>query len=280
MTEPAIRFEDGALYEQTMGVWSRAAGAIFLDWLAPAPGLRWVDVGCGNGAFTELLMQRCAPAAVQGIDPSPQQLAFARGRPRAAGATFTERAAGTTFTERAAGATFTEGGAEALPLPDAAVDAATMALVIFFVPDPARGVAEMTRVTRPGGLVAAYAWDILGGGFPYRAIQAALRDRGFTPPMPPSVEASRLPALEALWRGAGLVEVETRSITAEREFATFDAFWANLTMQASAAAALATLPPADIAAIRDGIRARLPALPDGRIVYTARANAIRGCVPP
>ncbi len=261
MTTPAIRFQDGAHYERTMAVWSRAAGSIFLDWLAPSPQLHWADIGCGNGAFTELLMQRCAPAGVQGFDPSPEQLAYARSRPGAAGATFTEA------------------GAEALPLPDDSVDAAVMALVIFFVPDPAKGVAEMARVTRPGGLVAAYAWDILGGGFPYRAIQAALRDRGVTPQMPPSVGAARLDALEALWRGAGLVDVETRSITAEREFADVDAFWAHLTMQATAAAALATLPPAEVTAIREGIRARLPALADGRIVYTARANAIRGRVP-
>ena len=54
MTEPQIRFEDGAGYERMMGVWSRSAGQIFLDWLAPKPGLAWVDVSCGNGAFTEL----------------------------------------------------------------------------------------------------------------------------------------------------------------------------------------------------------------------------------
>src|SRR4051812_24453230 len=81
MSEPAIRFEDGAAYERMMGTWSRLAGSVFLDWLAPHPGLRWLDVGCGNGAFTELIAQRCAPAAVDGIDPSDAQLAFARGRP-------------------------------------------------------------------------------------------------------------------------------------------------------------------------------------------------------
>ena len=76
-----IRFDDGAAYERYMGVWSRIAGETFLDWLAPEPGLRWLDVGCGNGAFTELIVARCAPAAVDGIDPSEAQLAFARKRP-------------------------------------------------------------------------------------------------------------------------------------------------------------------------------------------------------
>src|ERR1700685_1246301 len=76
-----IRFGDGAAYERYMGKWSQLAGEIFLDWLAPKPGLRWLDVGCGNGAFTEMLVERCAPVSVQGIDPSEGQLAFARTRP-------------------------------------------------------------------------------------------------------------------------------------------------------------------------------------------------------
>lgn len=73
-----IRFDDGAAYERYMGKWSQLAGEAFLDWLAPAPGLRWLDVGCGNGAFTEMLAERCAPASVEGIDPSEAQLAYAR----------------------------------------------------------------------------------------------------------------------------------------------------------------------------------------------------------
>ncbi len=70
MAEQKIRFDDGEAYEQMMGIWSRSVGEVFLDWLAPLPGLRWIDVGCGNGAFTEVLVERCAPVEVQGIDPS------------------------------------------------------------------------------------------------------------------------------------------------------------------------------------------------------------------
>ena len=81
MTDPSIRFNDGAAYERMMGAWSRLAGDIFLDWLAPKPDLAWVDVGCGNGAFTELIVQRAAPREVQGIDPSDGQLSYARTRP-------------------------------------------------------------------------------------------------------------------------------------------------------------------------------------------------------
>jgi hypothetical protein len=64
MTEQQIRFDDGAGYEQMMGIWSRFAGEILLDWLALPSGLRWIDIGCGNGAFTELLVERCSPAEV------------------------------------------------------------------------------------------------------------------------------------------------------------------------------------------------------------------------
>ena len=80
MNAPQIRFDDGAAYERMMGVWSRHAGEIFLDWVAPATGLHWVDVGCGNGAFTELLVKRCAPAMIDGVEPSEGQLDYARKR--------------------------------------------------------------------------------------------------------------------------------------------------------------------------------------------------------
>ena len=160
MAEHQIRFEDGAAYERMMGTWSRLAGEVFLDWLMPGPDLRWTDIGCGNGAFTELLVDRCAPAEVQAVDPSEAQLAFARTRPAAEIAQFQQ------------------GDAMALPFADNRFDVAVMALVIFFVPDPAKGVAEMVRVVGPGGTVAAYAWDMLGGGFPGDPIQAQMRAMG------------------------------------------------------------------------------------------------------
>ena len=67
MTQQPIRFDDGAAYERMMGAWSQLVGQVFLDWLSSAMGQRWIDVGCGNGAFTEMLVERCAPALVQGV---------------------------------------------------------------------------------------------------------------------------------------------------------------------------------------------------------------------
>lgn len=261
MAAPAIRFEDGPAYDRGMGRWSLLAGGIFLDWLAPRTGLRWLDVGCGTGAFTELVMQRCAPAAAHGIDPSEAQLAFARARPGARGATFHR------------------GDAMALPFADNSFDAATLALVIFFVPDPAKGLAEMARVVAPGGTIAAYAWDTESGGFPFAPILAELRALGFVPPVPPSVDASRKEAMRALWTQAGLTDVEVREIAPQRTFADFDEFWTMSTGTGSIRPALADMAPSDVDGVKDKLRARLPTGTDGRISYAARANAIRGRVP-
>jgi ubiquinone/menaquinone biosynthesis C-methylase UbiE len=261
MADPQIRFDDGATYEKMMGIWSRSVGEIFLDWLAPAKGLTWIDVGCGNGAFTENIVDRCAPAEVQGIDPSEGQLAFARTR------------------AAARLAKFQQGDARALPFADHSFDAAVMALVIFFVPEPAKGVAELARVTKPGGLVATYAWDMMGGGFPMEPVQAELRAMGLKPMFPPQAEASRIEALKELWRGAGIEAVGTREITVQRTFSDFDEFWKVSMLSGSMAPMLAAMPPADAEALKVRSRARLPADASGRITYSARANAIKGRVP-
>ena len=261
MPEHQIRFENGAAYERMMGGWTRLAGAVFLDWLAPGTGLHWLDVGCGNGAFTELLCERTAPAEVHGIDPSEAQLAFARTRP-----------AGRI-------AHFQLGNAMALPFPAQRFDAAVMALVIFFVPEPAKGVAEMVRVVRPGGTVAAYAWDMLGGGFPGEPIQAELRAMGLKPLLPPSAEASRTAALRALWAEAGLDAIDTREITVTRSFADFDEFWAISTSSSAMASVLHLMSAGDIDQVKARVRARLPANGAGGVAYPSRANAITGRVP-
>ncbi|HLM54890.1 MAG TPA: class I SAM-dependent methyltransferase [Pyrinomonadaceae bacterium] len=255
-----IRFDDGAAYERYMGEWSRLAGETFLDWLDPEAGLRWLDVGCGNGAFTEMLVGRCAPASVHGIDPSEGQLAYARTRPAARVAQFSQ------------------GDAMAQPFPDDTFDAAVMPLVIFFVPDPARGVAEMARVVRPGGFVTAYAWDMEGGGFPYEALQAEMRGLGVAVPTPPSPGASRIDAMRDLWAGAGLESVETREITVRRTFADFDDYWTTVLGGPSVGPQLAAMVSEVRELLKARMRARLPSDASGRITYSARANAVKGRV--
>jgi len=262
MSENQIRFDDGAGYERMMGVWSRLAGDVFLDWLAPSPGLRWVDVGCGNGAFTELLVQRCAPVEVHGVDPSEGQLSFARSR------------------HTAGIARFQRGDAMALPFDNDSFDTAVMALVIFFVPEPKQGVTEMKRVVKPGGTVCAYAWDILEpGGFPMGPMQEEIRAMGRTPMLPPRPEVSRMDNLRALWVDAGLTDVATREITVARTFDDFEDFWATVQIAVSMAQAIREMSPDEKAQFKDRLRARLPADASGRITYTSRANAVAGRVP-
>jgi ubiquinone/menaquinone biosynthesis C-methylase UbiE len=256
-----IRFDDGAAYQRYMGVWSQLVGAVFLDWLAPPPGARWLDVGCGNGAFTEMIVERCAPAAVEGIDPSEGQLAYARSGPAARVARFQV------------------GDAMAVPFADAVFDVAVMPLVIFFVPEPARGVAEMARVVRPGGTVTAYGWDMRGGGFPYHALQAELRAMGVPVPAPPHPEAADLAVLRELWVGAGLVAVETHEIIVRRAFASADDYWQAARGGPSIGRQLREMPAERLAALQERMREHLAPDAAGRIVCTARANAVRGRVP-
>ena len=261
MVEQIIRFEDGAAYEQMMGIWSRLVGEVFLHWLAPSPGLRWIDVGCGSGAFTELLIERCAPVDVEGIDPSEGQLAFARTRPSARLAKFSK------------------GDAMALPFASASFDAAVMALVLVFVPDPRKGVDEMVRVVRPGGTVATYMWDMLGGGFPLDPIILEMRGMGLAPPRPPQMDASRMEALRDLWNAASLKDVETREITVHRTFANFDDFWMTKLTAPSIGPTIAAMEPRDVETLKNRVRARLPADAGGRVTYGASAHAIKGHVP-
>lgn len=261
MESDQIRFDNGAAYERYMGKWSQLAGEVFLGWLAPNPGLRWLDVGCGNGAFTEMLVERCAPASVEGIDPSEEQLAFARTRPALHGSQFQK------------------GDAMAQPFADHTFDIAVMPLVIFFVPDPAKGVAEMARVVRPGGIVTAYAWDMPGGGFPYETLQFEMREMGLPVPTPPNPEASRIDALQDLWAGAGLESVETRVITVQRTFADFDDYWTTILGGPSVRPALAAMTSDELAILKARMQERLSLDASAHITYSAWANAVKGRLP-
>ena len=134
----------GDLYEPYVGRWSRRVAKEFLSWLAVPERKDWLDVGCGTGALSQTIIETTNPHSVVGIDPSPGYTEYAKARiasPRVR---------------------FEVADAQSLPLDTAALDAAVAGLVLNFVPQPPRAVAEMTRVVRPGGIVAGYVWDYAG----------------------------------------------------------------------------------------------------------------------
>ena len=262
MAEAGVLFNDGAGYERLMGRWSRIAGEQFIDWLDAPKGLRWLDVGCGNGAFTEVLIERATPAAVTAIDPSEGQLAYARTRP------------GTKLAQ------FRQADAEALPFAHNSFDAVSMALVITFLADPAKAVAEMARVARPGAIVASYMWDIPGGGLPIEPMYVAMKSLGIPRKFPPSANASRRDAFQALWQQAGLQSVETTVIPTPVVYPDFDDFWQSNTLPiGTVGQAISGMSPATRDQLRARLREQLSLRPDGSIAYTAFANAVKGRVP-
>ena len=264
MTDELKFFTDGAAYERLMGRWSQLVAVPFLAWLDAPSGLRWLDVGCGNGAFSEMLMTTRRPTELCGIDPSEAQLAYAKARPALKSAQFHE------------------GDAQALPFASARFDAAIMALVISFIPDPVKAVREMKRVVRPGGFVATYMWDAPGGGLPQQPLFAAARALGFSP-LSPAVAGSPVHSeaeLRAVWEKAGLDAIETRRIDVAPTFDDFDDLWNSATLLASPIAKLVnSLAPPDRETLKTHLQATLKRDAAGRVTSGAFANAVKGRVP-
>lgn len=260
MNTSRTQFDDGDAYEQMMGRWSRVAGEQFLDWLSPAPGLRWLDVGCGNGAFTELVFSKCAPAKIYGVDPSEGQLDYAR-----------KRTPSDTVEYRT-------GDAQTLPFGDDEFDVVAIALAINMAPDPHAAAVEMTRVTKPGGWVGGYMWDIPGGGFTMEPIRQALADMGVGSPIfGAAVTAAE--AMHNLWTEAGLADVSGTRIDIQLTFEDFDAFWAaNTSMANTVVRAMESLSASDLEQLKDDLRLKLSTDSTGRITYGAFANAVKGRV--
>jgi SAM-dependent methyltransferase len=239
-------FTDAAAYERVMGRWSRRVGDIFVGWIGVPKNLSWIDIGCGTGVFTEQLIRHCSPAAVSAVDPSAEQMAFARGH------------ADLKMVE------FHAGDAQDLPFPDNRFDVAVMALVIHFVPDP-------------GNWAASYVWDYSVGGSPTAPLAAAMKAIGLESRPPPSRQATSMPALEQLWRSANLDQIETRVIRIPVEFADFNEFWSSITAPGGPSGkAIAGMSPSSRQDLRKALQERTGIMPDGRVAYEACANAIKG----
>jgi ubiquinone/menaquinone biosynthesis C-methylase UbiE len=262
MGQAAVTFDDSAAYERFMGRWSRAVAPLFLDWLGAPPGGNWLDVGCGTGILTETVIELCAPASVDAVDAAPAQVAAAaRG----------------TAAQRAR---FQVADARKLPFPDASFEVVASALVINFIPDPPRALAEMRRVGRAHGRVAAFVWDFGAELSPSGPLRRALRRSGIQVPEIPGTEVSRLDTLRSLFQAAGLEQVETRTIDVCLAYTGFQDFWqAQTPGYAPTTKIIAEMKDSERIRLMSAVQSALPAGPSGSIEYCARANAVKAWVP-
>jgi SAM-dependent methyltransferase len=255
-------FADGEAYEHYVGRWSRPVARLFLNWLSIARGLRWLDVGCGTGALTQVILNHANPERVVGVEPSQGFLSTARknvvdGR-----------------------AEFRLGDAQALPVGDKEVDIAVSGLVLNFVPDKQHALNEMCRAVKPGGTIGAYVWDYSGDMQLMRYFWNGVRD--LFPDGAERDEGRQFPickpeALAELFRGVGLKAVDTCALDAPTVFSDFDDYWSPfLRGQGPAGAYCASLPEGDRVRLREHLKRTLPFNGDGHIDLIARAWAVRG----
>jgi trans-aconitate methyltransferase len=261
VTTPTDTWSTGDAYDAYVGRWSECVAAEFLDWLDAGTGRRWLDLGCGTGALTRTVLERCDPRRIVAVDPSEGFLAHAAAR------------------VRDPRVTFSVGTADALP-PDARrADAAVAGLVLNFVPSPVEFLATMGRIVGPNGVVAVYVWDYAEGMRMMRHFWDAAV--ALDPAAAALDEAHRFPSctpagIEEAFRRAGLAAVDVRPIEVPLHFDGFDDFWTPfLGGQGPAPSYLASLPGPRRDALREAVRDRLPMDLRGAIELTARAWAAR-----
>lgn len=251
-----------ATYEAYMGRWSRPMAEAVLEWLKLPPELTWLDVGCGTGALTRVVLDVADPRAILGVDPSADFLTSARqiADPRVR---------------------FALGDAAALPAPHDSYDVVIAGLVLHFVPDPQAAVCEMARVTRRGGTVAAYVWDPAGERQFTRPLwQAATALDPVAAAQDPSTQAPlcQPEPLAALFTGAGLQAVAVEALATPIVFRDFDDFWQPHLLGGSSPAQryVASLGDEHRMALRERLHAMLPIAADGSIPLLGHVWAVRG----
>jgi SAM-dependent methyltransferase len=262
-TAAAAGFQNPEAYEKAMGRWSRRLAPLLVQFGGLSDGDRVLDVGCGTGSLTFTVPQIAKVAIVTGIDLTDAYVEFSRSQntdPRIL---------------------FRAADARALPFEDNSFDRAFSMLVLQFIPDAARAVAEMRRVVRPGGTVTASVWDSYGGMPHMRMVWdiAAVLDQSverhsFRPLSQPNEMANR-------WRELGLLDVEQTSLLIRMEFAGFDDYSLPLTSEGPLAQFVTGLSAAARATLAEHVRrAYVANLPDGPRSFACVAWACRGTVPP
>ena len=241
-------------YDRFMGRYSSLLAAQLADFAGAGSGQRVLDVGCGPGALTSELVQRLGASSVVAVDPSEPFVVAAR--------------------ERHPGVDVRQAPAEELPFADGEFDAALAQLVVHFMADPVRGLAEMARVTRAGGVVCACVWDHGGGQSPLSPFWQAVRELEPGADAEADLAGTRGGQLTELFREAGLQEVEEIALPIHLEHASFEEWWEPFTLGVGPAGVyLASLDDTKQAEIREAARRRLP---DPPFTLSARAWTARG----
>jgi SAM-dependent methyltransferase len=261
MPVPFDQWTSGPAYDQWMGRWSRLLAEQFLRWLDIPAGSRWLDVCCGSGVVTEAIAENHSPRNVAGVDASPEQIAFAnqhRKRP---------------------GISFEVADAMSIPFPDDSFDVAVCGLGLNYIPEPARALEEMQRVTTAEGVIAVYVWDYAeGAGFLRRFWDVAA---SVDPEAAHSDQARRFPmctpdGLRKLFQTADCKRIDLTPLEIVTRFSNFEEYWAPLLSgQGSAPNYLATRSEPIRAEIRDRLELTLQAEGKSSIELPARAWAVR-----
>ncbi|QDP97570.1 class I SAM-dependent methyltransferase [Microlunatus elymi] len=242
------------LYGRFMGRYSEPLSALFSNYAGIAPGQRVLDVGCGPGALTARLAEILGPQQVTAIDPSPP---------------FVEATS-----TRCPGVEVRQGVAEQLPYPDATFDAALAQLVVHFMRDPVAGLREMSRVTRPGGVIAACVWDHAGGHGPVSTFWEVVHELDPNAGDESQLAGVREGELVRLFTDAGITDVTDDRLTVRVQYRDFDEWWEPYTLGVGPVGDyLGGISEADQEQIRRECARRLP---DTSFVVTAEAWAARG----
>ena len=246
-------------YEGRIGRYGPELALAFMKAADVRTGQRALDVGCGGGALTEPLCELLGPQNVAAVDPDPVAVEACRAR--------------------LPGLTVQVAAAEALPFADQEFDVALAQLVVSLMSDAQKGVGEMRRVARRGGVVATCVWDFAGGMTLLRTFwdaataldtAAGARDQAKTRPFASAHE------LDHLWRSAGLVDVITGELVAGADYADFEDLWGHLVApDGSPGAYFAELEAPHRDALHDEVWRRLGS-PKRSFRLTARAWYVRG----
>jgi SAM-dependent methyltransferase len=264
--QQANMFGDAEAYERFMGRWSRLVAPPFVEFTGLPERGRLLDVGSGTGSLAFAIVERKGRVNVVGIDPSREYVAYAMSR--------------NTFRNRAS---FEVGDAQQLQFPAASFDAVLSLLVFNFIPDPKKALAELRRVTRPGGRISAAVWDYGAGMRMLRTFwDAAVQ----LDPEAEKLDEKHMPLCRAgelseLWRQGGLEEIREQPLDIRMSFESFADYWDPFLLgQGPAGSYIGRLSPGKRSALRDEVKRRLSlASEDMSFLLPARVWAVCGTVP-